>query len=153
MSATGTFDERMPHYRFRTEPAVTCASVVVMRWVGEGSDLWRVRVDLFAEDESPDRVRIASEAMLREVPFDDGVARPGGGVAADQGRGIEGRPVVGLTFWVKADDVGQAATTAVEAARRAGTASRLGSDLYDVVLIPSAAVARADDATFPPMPD
>src|SRR5215212_8529616 len=53
-----------------------------MRWVGEGSDLWRVRVDLLAE--SPARVRTASEAMLRQLPFDDGEAGVGGGVAADQ---------------------------------------------------------------------
>jgi hypothetical protein len=124
-----------------------------MRWVGEGSDLWRVRVDLFAEDASPARVKTASEAMLRQLPFDDGAGRPGGGVAADQGRGIEGRPVVGLTFWVRADDIGEAATTAVEAGRRAGTQSGVGSDLYDVVVIPDTAVARPDDPTYPPMPD
>jgi hypothetical protein len=49
--------------------------------------------------------------MLRWLPFDDGAARAGGGIGADQGRGIEGRPVVGLTFWVGADDVGEAART------------------------------------------
>jgi hypothetical protein len=123
-----------------------------MRWVGEGSDLWRVRVDLFAEGESP-RVRTASEAMLRQLPFDDGAASTGGGVAADQGRGIEGRPVVGLTFWVRANDVGDAARTAVEAARRAGMESGVGAELYDVVVIPSPAVASPDDPADPPMPD
>src|SRR5215212_7295748 len=102
-----------------------------MRWVGEGSDLWRVRVDLLAESPAP--VTTASEAMLRQLPFADGEAGVGGGVAADQGRGIEGRPVVGLTFWVRADDVAQAARTAVEVAGRAGVESGVGSELYDVV--------------------
>jgi hypothetical protein len=91
--------------------------------------------------------------MLRQLPFDDGAARAGGGVAADQGRGIEGRPVVGLTFWVRANDVGDAANTAVEAARRAGMESGVGSELYDVVVIPSPAVASPDDPVDPPMPD
>jgi hypothetical protein len=122
-----------------------------MRWVGDGSDLWRVRVDLFAVGERCD-VRAASEA-LHQLTFDDGEPRVGGGVSADQGRGIEGRPVVGLTFWVRADDVGQAATTAVAAARRAGAESAVGADLYDVVVIPSAAVARPNGRDYPPMPD
>jgi hypothetical protein len=112
-----------------------------------------VRVDLFAEDERPTRVRAAHQALLRQLTFDDREPRPGGGVGADQGLGIEGRPVVGLTFWVRADHVGQAATTAVESARRAGTESGVGSELYDVVVIPDAAVATPDDPRYPQMPD
>jgi hypothetical protein len=61
--------------------------------------------------------------------------------------------VVGLLFWVRADDVGSAAKTAVEAACRAGTESGLGAELYDVVVIPSAAVASRDDSAYPRMPD
>jgi hypothetical protein len=91
--------------------------------------------------------------MLRQLPFDDGEPGVAGRVCADQGRGIEGRPVVGLTFWVRADDVGQAARTAVEAAVRAGVDSGVGSELYDVVVIPSTAVAWPDDPAYPPMPD
>ena len=123
-----------------------------MRWVGEGSDLWRVRVDLFAEDDSGARVAAAHQALQRQLTSDD-AAQAAGDVAADQGLGIEGRPVVGLLFWVRADDVGLAARTAVETARRAGAESGIGTELYDVVVIPSAAVARPTDPAYPTMPD
>jgi hypothetical protein len=124
-----------------------------VRWVGNGSELWRVRVDLFAADRDSARVAMAHEALQRELTAsDEAVGRPGE-VAADQGTGIEGRAVIGFSFWVRADDVGQAARTAVEAARRAGADSGAGTDLYDVVVIPNAAVARRDDPAYPPMPD
>jgi hypothetical protein len=125
---------------------------LAMRWVGEGSDLWRVRVDLFAEDDNGVRVTTAHHALQRQLTSDDEAGMPGE-VAADQGIGIEGRPVVGLLFWVRADDVGLAARTAVETACRAGTDSGLGSELYDVVVIPSAAVANPNDPRYPRMPD
>jgi hypothetical protein len=124
-----------------------------VRWVGEGSGLWRVRVDLFAEHDDGARVRTAHQALKRQLTFDDGEADMVGASGADQGIGIEGRPVVGLLFWVRADDVGLAAKTAVETACRAGTESGLGSELYDVVVIPSAAVASPDDPAYPRMPD
>jgi hypothetical protein len=124
-----------------------------LRWVGEGSALWRVRVDLFAEDRDGARVRAAHQALERQLTFDDGEASVSGTSGADQGIGIEGRPVVGLLFWVRADDVGRAAETAVETAARAGAEGGLGSDLYDVVVIPSAAVANPDDPAYPRMPD
>jgi hypothetical protein len=123
-----------------------------MRWVGEGSGLWRVRVDLFAEDDDGARVVAAHEALFRQLTS-DGEADKEGTCSADQGIGIEGRPVVGLLFWVRADDVGSAARTAVETATRAGTESGLGSELYDAVVIPSAAVASPDDPAYPRMPD
>jgi len=122
-----------------------------MRWVGEGSGLWRVRVDLFAKDESPTRGKAAHDALLRQLISGDG--KPGVGVGADLGSGIEGRPVVGLSFWVRADDVGQAANSAVEAARRAGIESGAGSELYDVVVVPDTAVVMPGDPSYPPMPD
>jgi hypothetical protein len=123
-----------------------------MRWAGDGSNLWRVRVDLFAADASGARVTAAHQALKRQLISDDEPMKPGE-LAADQGIGIEGRPVVGLLFWVRADDVGLAARTAVEAASRAGTESGLGSELYDVVVIPSAAVASPSDPEYPRMPD
>jgi hypothetical protein len=124
-----------------------------MRLVGDGSELWRVRVDLFAADQDDARVAAAHQALQHELTASDDAARRPGDVAVDQGTGIEGRPVIGLSFWVRADDVGQAARIAVETARRAGADSGVGTDLYDVVVIPNAAVARPDDPTYPPMPD
>ncbi len=124
-----------------------------MRWAGEGSALWRVRVDLFAEDCDGARVETAHQALKRQLTFNDGEAGAYEGAGADQGIGVEGRPVVGLLFWVRADDVGLAAKTAVEAAARAGTESGLGSELYDVVVIPSGAVVSPDDPAYPRMPD
>lgn len=124
-----------------------------MHWVGDGSNLWRVRVDLFAPDPSGHHVPPTHQALQRELTGTDGVARRSGDSAADQGLGIEGRPVIGLVFWVRADDVGRAATLAVDAARRAGAASGVGTELYDVVVLPSTSVARQDVPGYPPMPD
>jgi hypothetical protein len=111
-----------------------------------------VRVDLFAEDDNGARVTAPHHALQRQLTSDDEVGVPAE-VAADQGIGIEGRPVVGLLFWVRADDVGLAARTAVETASLAGTDSGLGSELYDVVVIPSAAVANPNGPKYPRMPD
>jgi hypothetical protein len=124
-----------------------------MRWVGDGSELWRVRVDLLVPDREAVRVTEAHHALQRELTASDDAATRPGEAAADQGTGIAGRPVIGLSFWVRADDVGQAASIAVETACRAGANSGVGTDLYDVVVIPNAAVARPDDPAYPPMPD
>jgi hypothetical protein len=123
-----------------------------VRWAGEGSELWRVRVDLFAELRDPRRQidRIA-KTLADLLPGNDDKGRAGIGV--DQGTGIAERPVVGLLFWVRADDVGAAAATAVETARRAAASADAGPDLYDVTVIPRSAVAMRDDPGYPPMPD
>ena len=123
-----------------------------MRWAGVGSDLWRVRVDLFAQDAGGERVIAACESLTKLLSS-DGEARVAGEVACDQGIGDEGRPVVGLLFWVRADDVGLAARTAVETAARAGADCGLGAELYDVVVIPSAAVVSPSDPGYPRRPD
>ena len=77
---------------------------LAMRWAGEGSELWRVRVDLFAEDE--ERSRIASDALRGLLSSDDEEDRAGGGVGSDHGTGIAGRSVVGLLFWVQPTTLG-----------------------------------------------
>lgn len=46
--------------------------------------------------------------------------------------------MIGLVFWVRADEVGEAATVAVETARRAGAESGVGPELFDVIVSPSA---------------
>jgi hypothetical protein len=122
-------------------------------WIGDGSELWRVRVDLFAPGHEGGRVLETHEALQRQLTETDGVARGPGDSAADQGLGIEGRPVVGLVFWVRADEIGQAATLAAETARHAGAASGVGTELYDVVVIPYASVADRYDPHYPRQPD
>jgi hypothetical protein len=123
-----------------------------MRWVGKGSELWRVRVDLFAEDDDGRRVSAAAEG-LRSL-LTEGERDPDHvGLGADQGLGVANRPVVGLLFWVRADDVGAAAVTAVETAQHAGVGYGVGPELYDVTVIPSRAVVRPDDPSYPSMPD
>lgn len=119
---------------------------------GVGSELWRVRVDLFAEDDDGRRVSAAA-AALRAVLVDDDGDPAHADVGADQGLGVTTRPVVGLLFWVRADDVGGAATTAVDTARRAGAAHGVGPDLYDVTVIPRDAVVLPGDPLYPSMPD
>jgi hypothetical protein len=61
--------------------------------------------------------------------------------------------VVGLVFWVAADEIGQAATLAAETARQAGVESGVGTELYDVVVIPHAAVAHPYGDHYPQQPD
>jgi hypothetical protein len=110
-----------------------------------------VRVDLFARDDDGDRVIRATQS-LRGLLDDDGDpthADSGG----DQGIGVAERPVVGLLFWVRADDVGAAARTALATARQAGADHGVGPELYDVTVIPRAAVALPGDPGYPSMPD
>lgn len=121
-----------------------------MRWIGDGLNLWRVRVDLFAADDRGNRVSACATELDRLLIGDDG---SGGGTGADQGLGVAGKPVVGLLFWVRADDVGSAAVLAVETARLAGRPHGVGPRLYDVTVIPEDAVALPGDATYPEMPD
>jgi hypothetical protein len=77
-----------------------------------------VRVDLFAESRDPrGQIHAAVEALKSLLPFSDDERAHG--VGADQGTGATRRNVVGLLFWVRADDVGGAAATALDVARRA----------------------------------
>jgi hypothetical protein len=110
-----------------------------------------VRVDLFADRDDSDAVRRAVDALLALVAGE----AEAGDVGGDQGTGAAGRPVVGLLFWVAADDVGAAARTAVDTAARALAATGAAGEpeLYDVTVIPAAAVVRPGDPGYPPMPD
>jgi hypothetical protein len=54
---------------------------------------------------------------------------------------------------VKADDVGGAATTALDVARQSGNGAGVGPELYDVTVIPRAAVVLPNDPHYPRMPD
>jgi hypothetical protein len=119
-----------------------------MRFAGNGSDSWHVRVDLLAPDDDGTRVGRVAEALRSSLYGEDG--HPGHGAGVDQGTGVEGQPVIGLTFWVRADDLGAAALTALETARRAGANADVGPAYYDVSLVPQAAVARlGKDHTIP----
>lgn len=112
-------------------------------------ELWRVRVDLFAQDGDSSRVACAA-SQLR-------VALVGIGqdpeVAADQGHGVADRPVVGLLFWLRASDVGSAANLSYELAIKAGMECGVGPDLYDLTLVPAKAFVLPAAAHDPPMPD
>jgi hypothetical protein len=122
-----------------------------MRFVGVGSKLWRVRVDLFTADDPGDQVDTCAQSLTSLLDVSDGAVP--GDCCIDQGLGIAASPVIGFLFWVGADDVGHAAMTAVATARRAGADAGAGTDLYDVTVIPSTAVAQPNDPTYPPMPD
>ena len=121
------------------------------RWVGDGSALWRVRVDLFAEDdEALPGVVACIEVSARPATGTDGVEDQHS-VAADEGLGVTHRPVVGLLFWVRADEVGK--SDGVTAARRVAEGHGVGPELYDVTVIPRDAVAMPGDSQYPQMPD
>jgi hypothetical protein len=123
-----------------------------VRWAGEGRHLWSVRVDLIAPDGDGSRVAVAHESLLRLLVHDDGAGRhPGSG--NDQGIGHEGRPVIGFTFCVRADDVGSAATTGLAVTQAAGAAAGVGPEFYDVVVVPHSAIVVPLDEFHIPMPD
>jgi hypothetical protein len=122
-----------------------------VRWTGQGKDLWRVRVDLFAASTSPGLVSGTFDRLRALLTEGDGGEQDL--VGADQGLGITQRPVVGLLFWVRADDEGSAATTAVAAARAAGSGGGVGPELYDVTVIPQEAVVLPGDPLYPTQPD
>lgn len=107
---------------------------------------------MFVPDDTAKWVSIASQG-LRPLLTDEEGRVPRGACGVDQGLGVAKRPVVGLLFWVRADDVGRAALVAVETARRALTGHLENAALYDVTVIPEAAVAREDDPLYPAMPD
>jgi hypothetical protein len=147
----------------------------VVRWAGAGAELWRVRVDLFAAPprpipglpvgerrlgwthfESPvaSQMKSVRARLIEQLTGSDGDERTGrGDIGLDQGTGQAGRNVIGLLFWVRADDVGQAAATAVMVARRAGEPDGVGPQLYDVTVIPRGAVSFPGDPEYPRMPD
>jgi hypothetical protein len=119
--------------------------------VGCGALLWRVRVDLYASDGDPGRVGAVGSALRAMLDEREGDP-PHGDAGADQGTGVAGRPVVGVLFWVRADDVGAAALIAVDTAQRAGVSHGVGPALYDVTVIPENAVARPGDQRYPNLP-
>ena len=124
-----------------------------MHWVGSGSELWRVRVDLFVETrDAPTNSAAVARSLKSLLTERDGDLEHGDFTGVDHGLGIEKRPVVGMLFWVGADDVGDAARVAVETAVRAGVDHGVGPELYDVTVIPRGAVA-SPASDYPHMPD
>ena len=115
-----------------------------------GRLLWRTRVDVFAPDGSGHRVRAVAEALRRNLDGEE----DGPDAGVDQGTGVEGRPVIGMVFWVRGDDVGSAATQARATADTA-IQDAYGETwpLYDVTVIPEDAVAWPGDPEYPPLPD
>lgn len=128
-----------------------------MRWTGNGSELWRVRVDLFAERrEIKKQANAIYEKLRNQLTESDGDRTTDrGAIGVDQGTGASDRNVIGMLFWVRANDVGEAATRAVDLARRIGAGDGVGPDLYDVVVIPRDAVTfpKQGRREYPQMPD
>ncbi len=126
-----------------------------MQCAGQGSELWRVRVDLFDREAAEDRRALTLSLLSSlEALLVEGVGPPAPrDVAIDQGLGVTNQPVTGLLFWVVADDVGRAAVVAVETARRAAMRHRVGPGLYDVTIIPRDAVVAPGDPMYPRLPD
>lgn len=127
-----------------------------MRWAGTGPELWRVRVDLFAERRGTARdqiTAIAERLKARLTESDGDAATDRGFFGVDQGSGgAGGRNVIGMTFWIRANGIGEAAVNAVELARIVGAGEGAGPGLYDVTVVPRDAVTFPDDDRYPPRP-
>jgi hypothetical protein len=122
-----------------------------VRIVGQGEALWRVRVELFAEDGAAHRIGASAVALEQLLPDDDGETLPGIGAdhGVDGGIGDAARPVVAFLFWVHGDGLGEAAETAVDFATLVGRYPGVGPRLYKVTVLPADAVARPDDPYYP----
>ena len=127
----------------RSPPAALVRQDPRMLYAGEGPEVWHVRVDLIAPDCDGARVTPTADALggLLHGSHEG----HGHGYGVDQGIGIEGQPVLGLTFWVRAKDVGAAATAALDTARGAGAVTGAGPDYYDVSLVPRSAIVGPKD--------
>ena len=123
-----------------------------MHWRGQGAELWRVRVDLFGRDNSAPLVSGVFESLRSLLTEGKGPYEPGE-IGVDGWLGVARQPVTGLLFWVRGDDVGQAAVTALETARDAAAGHGVGPELYDLTLIPHGAVVFPNDPTYPKQPD
>jgi len=122
-----------------------------MKWVGEGPELFSVRVDVIAPDDDSRWVKLIAGALNGRLPFHDPAVV--GGPAGDQGRGHEGSPVVGLTFMVRASDFGEAAQLAVETALTAASDVGVPGPVYDVVLVRENPRNLGEAARFIPNPN
>jgi len=114
--------------------------------VGVGESRWFVRVEQFVEGDSA-RLVGPSARKLNELLVED-PANPRGG--ADQGTGMAS-PVVGLTFIVRADGPGEAATLAVQIARQALGDEERG--LYGVTVIAERSAPEERPDGFPILGD
>jgi len=127
------------HYRAR-----------MARYIGEGAQVWRVRVELFAKDPD-DRMEAAWRSLDRMLPVDDGreLAAPyNWGFAVDQG--IGDASVVGFLFAVRADGLGTAAERAVDFVRGVGVDCGVGPELFKLTLIPAEVVPVGQMESYPP---
>jgi hypothetical protein len=122
-----------------------------MRWIGEGPELFSVRVDVIAPDDDDRWFQLVAGALNSRLPFRDPAVV--GGPAGDQGRGHEGSAVVGLTFMVRALDFGAAANLAVETALAAASDVGVSGPVYDVVLVPENPQTLGTAARFIPNPN
>jgi hypothetical protein len=117
-----------------------------------GRELFRVRVDLFTDVAEPNSAVGPCAERLRDVLGIPSGQRVRGEMGVDRGIGVEGDPVIGFLFWVRGDDVGEAARTALATARAAGMECGAGPRYYDISLVPADVVVMPDEP-FPRMAD
>ena len=132
------------------KPSLAC-DALWMKWTGEGDSLFSVRVDLVAPDEDARWTQRAYDALIPRLQFTNGTGRTLAG--ADQGRGHEGVPIVGLTFSLRATNFGAAADLAVETAVAAGEEAGVGNRIYDLVLVPEDSLVLSESERTIPIPD
>ena len=114
-----------------------------MRSIGDGTDLWYVRVVMKTDEANAD-------AGARLLPHLENLltgAREDFDLCTEVGIGETGDTTIGANYWVRADDVGEAARIAVRtmelSVQAAGVASR---GLYEVTVVPRhAVVVRSTD--------
>lgn len=123
-----------------------------MRAVGEGNDLWRIEVVLWAREPGAERVQEFLNAVAAATVTSDEDEQS---VLPDVERAwsYDIQPPeggIGVACWVRSDSVGDAAETGWEVARDAAAAT-LGAEarLWDLRVIPRAAILAAPDTGTP----
>ena len=123
-----------------------------MRVIGEGRELWRVEIVLWAGEPEAERVQELINAVAsatEPTPEDDRLRLPD----VEPAWSYDAQPPeggVGVACWVRSDSVGDAADRAWGVVREAAAAV-LGTDapLWDLRVIPGAAILTTPDAGTP----
>jgi hypothetical protein len=110
-----------------------------MQAFGSGAEHWRVRVAVLANGATIHDMEAVIERLRRRLEAQPGVD-DGWGVCGEYSTGEAGDQVVGASFWVAADDVGDAASTAVATlvTECEGLTGR-SHHLYEVLVVPHGA--------------
>ena len=114
-----------------------------MRWFGDGPTLWRVRVILEAGHAQLGHLEMLLERLRHLLSDRQGEADPWD-LGGEFARGEVDEATIGASFWVRAEEIGEAARLAV--ATLTSTCEAVTGErhsLYEINLVPDDAVVTS----------